>query len=210
MPSATRAGGEIAVNQVTEGTQSGPSAVALSDGHYAIAGTNGDLTVSARILAADGTPIGADIAITATQAFKSLVIALAGGGWRRQLQRPRQCARQSDDQRHRRGERAERRRRQRHLCRLRRRRHDRRDGGGGTDTVETVLSPYFVRAANVENLTYTGSGAFTGGGNALDNLITGGGGTRRRRCLPVQRSGRRRRRDRRLRLGQRPDLPERR
>ncbi|MDB5432877.1 MAG: putative rhizobiocin/RTX toxin and hemolysin-type calcium binding protein, partial [Caulobacter sp.] len=45
--------------------------------------------------------------------------------------------------------------------------------GGGNDTVETTLASYSL-AAEVETLTYTGSGSFTGGGNASDNTITGG------------------------------------
>jgi len=44
----------------------------------------------------------------------------------------------------------------------------------GTDTVRTSLSGYTL-GANVENLVYTGSGAFSGTGNALDNAISGGG-----------------------------------
>ena len=47
--------------------------------------------------------------------------------------------------------------------------------GGGTDLVQTSLANYLL-AANVENLTYTGAGNFTGTGNALANTITGGGG----------------------------------
>ncbi len=49
---------------------------------------------------------------------------------------------------------------------------------GGTDEVRTTLSLYGL-TANVENLTFTGSGAFTGGGNALANVITGGAGVNR-------------------------------
>ena len=45
--------------------------------------------------------------------------------------------------------------------------------GGGADTVETTLATYSL-AAEVENLTYTGAGTFTGGGNASDNTVTGG------------------------------------
>ena len=45
----------------------------------------------------------------------------------------------------------------------------------GTDTVSTTLATYRLEN-NVENLTFTGAGAFTGNGNALDNVITGGGG----------------------------------
>jgi Ca2+-binding RTX toxin-like protein len=47
--------------------------------------------------------------------------------------------------------------------------------GGGTDLVQTSLTTYLL-GANVENLTYTGAGNFTGTGNALANTITGGVG----------------------------------
>ena len=47
--------------------------------------------------------------------------------------------------------------------------------GGGTDEVRTTLSSYTL-GDNLENLTYTGTAAFTGTGNALDNVITGGAG----------------------------------
>lgn len=47
--------------------------------------------------------------------------------------------------------------------------------GEGVDTIETAMAIRTV-AANVENLTYTGAGAFIGIGNALANVITGGGG----------------------------------
>ncbi|MBX5236955.1 M10 family metallopeptidase C-terminal domain-containing protein [Rhizobium sp. NLR22b] len=43
----------------------------------------------------------------------------------------------------------------------------------GIDTVRTTLSAHTL-AANVENLTYIGTAAFTGAGNLLDNVITGG------------------------------------
>ncbi|MFV3338985.1 peroxidase family protein [Pseudomonas sp. NY15349] len=46
---------------------------------------------------------------------------------------------------------------------------------GGVDLVQTSLASYTL-GANVENLTYTGGGNFIGGGNALDNVITGGAG----------------------------------
>ncbi|MCQ1839428.1 beta strand repeat-containing protein, partial [Neorhizobium galegae] len=47
--------------------------------------------------------------------------------------------------------------------------------GGGTDVIKTDLASYSLAAiANVENLTFTGSGGFTGAGNTLDNVITGG------------------------------------
>lgn len=49
---------------------------------------------------------------------------------------------------------------------------------GGTDTVLTALSRYTL-GLEVENLIYTGSGAFTGTGNALANQITGGAGADR-------------------------------
>ncbi|MBS7789504.1 hypothetical protein KTR66_05835, partial [Roseococcus sp. SDR] len=45
----------------------------------------------------------------------------------------------------------------------------------GTDTVQTTLASYTL-GANVENLLFTGAGAFTGTGNALANSITGGAG----------------------------------
>ncbi|BAP44126.1 hemolysin-type calcium-binding region [Pseudomonas sp. StFLB209] len=49
---------------------------------------------------------------------------------------------------------------------------------GGNDEVRvTVLSKQNTRLAdNIERLTYVGNGAFTGYGNALDNIITGGSG----------------------------------
>ncbi len=45
----------------------------------------------------------------------------------------------------------------------------------GTDTVRTSLAEHTL-AANVENLTYTGSQDFTGTGNELANVIAGGAG----------------------------------
>lgn len=45
----------------------------------------------------------------------------------------------------------------------------------GIDLVETALASMTL-AANVENLTYTGAGAFTGAGNAANNIITSGAG----------------------------------
>ena len=45
----------------------------------------------------------------------------------------------------------------------------------GTDTVSTTLASYAL-GLNLENLTYVGANAFTGTGNAQDNVITGGGG----------------------------------
>lgn len=45
--------------------------------------------------------------------------------------------------------------------------------GEGIDLVQTTISQYGL-AANVENLTYTGSLSFTGYGNGLDNTIAGG------------------------------------
>ncbi|MDZ4108396.1 MAG: calcium-binding protein [Brevundimonas sp.] len=47
--------------------------------------------------------------------------------------------------------------------------------GEGVDTVETTLSAYALRD-HFENLTYTGAGAFSGTGNAANNVLTGGGG----------------------------------
>jgi len=47
--------------------------------------------------------------------------------------------------------------------------------GAGTDTVQTTLGSYIL-GTNLENLTYTGAGSFTGTGNTLANVITGGSG----------------------------------
>ena len=48
----------------------------------------------------------------------------------------------------------------------------------GTDTIRTSLtSVSLANYANVENLTYTGTGNFTGVGNALNNVITGNTGS---------------------------------
>jgi len=46
---------------------------------------------------------------------------------------------------------------------------------GGTDVVQTTLNTYTL-TSNVENLVFTGTGAFTAKGNALANTITGGSG----------------------------------
>ncbi|MCQ1839421.1 calcium-binding protein, partial [Neorhizobium galegae] len=44
----------------------------------------------------------------------------------------------------------------------------------GTDTVRTALAAYSLASkANIENLTYIGTAAFSGTGNALDNIIAG-------------------------------------
>ncbi|WP_246015744.1 beta strand repeat-containing protein, partial [Azospirillum griseum] len=47
--------------------------------------------------------------------------------------------------------------------------------GQGTDEVRTALAAYTL-GANVETLTYTGTGPFSGGGNALDNRLAGADG----------------------------------
>lgn len=47
--------------------------------------------------------------------------------------------------------------------------------GGAADAVFTA-GVAFTLSANVENLTYTGAGAFSGVGNGLDNIISGGDG----------------------------------
>jgi len=45
--------------------------------------------------------------------------------------------------------------------------------GEGVDTVEARIGTYTL-GANIENLLYTGPGKFVGGGNAMNNTITGG------------------------------------
>ena len=45
--------------------------------------------------------------------------------------------------------------------------------GEGDDTVRTTLANYTL-AADLENLTYIGTGSFTGTGNELSNRIDGG------------------------------------
>ena len=49
------------------------------------------------------------------------------------------------------------------------------NSGEGTDTVRATVS--YTLGANVENLTFIGTGAFSGIGNGLDNTITGGAAT---------------------------------
>ncbi|HYD67955.1 calcium-binding protein [Azospirillum sp.] len=49
------------------------------------------------------------------------------------------------------------------------------DASGGVDEVRTTLNAYSL-GANLENLTFEGGGAFSGTGNALDNLLRGGAG----------------------------------
>jgi Ca2+-binding RTX toxin-like protein len=49
------------------------------------------------------------------------------------------------------------------------------NAGDGTDTVETSLTNYTL-SVNVENLTFTGTGSFSGTGNSSANTITGGAG----------------------------------
>ncbi|MBB3650338.1 Ca2+-binding RTX toxin-like protein, partial [Rhizobium sp. BK619] len=46
----------------------------------------------------------------------------------------------------------------------------------GTDTVRTNLASYTL-ADNVENLSFAGTGAFAGTGNALNNAVVGGSGS---------------------------------
>ncbi|PMZ88159.1 MULTISPECIES: peroxidase family protein [unclassified Pseudomonas] len=47
--------------------------------------------------------------------------------------------------------------------------------GEGADSVQTTLNSYTL-GANVEHLLFTGTGNFTGNGNALNNVMTGGAG----------------------------------
>ena len=49
------------------------------------------------------------------------------------------------------------------------------DSGAGVNTVNTTLLSYTL-AGNLQNLTFIGSGAFTGTGNQFANIITGGAG----------------------------------
>ncbi|HMX16603.1 MAG TPA: calcium-binding protein, partial [Rhodocyclaceae bacterium] len=49
------------------------------------------------------------------------------------------------------------------------------DPGGGIDTVR-VLAAAYILGGNVENLSFAGTGAFAGTGDAQNNLIAGGGG----------------------------------
>jgi Ca2+-binding RTX toxin-like protein len=50
------------------------------------------------------------------------------------------------------------------------------NAGEGTDEVRTALTSYTL-GTNVEKLTFTGTAAFTGTGNGLDNIMTGGAGS---------------------------------
>ncbi|MFM9938440.1 MAG: VCBS domain-containing protein [Hyphomicrobiaceae bacterium] len=51
------------------------------------------------------------------------------------------------------------------------------EAGQGTDSISTSLAAFdLATTANVENLTFTGSGGFTGTGNTLANSISGGSG----------------------------------
>src|SRR4029077_20642849 len=45
----------------------------------------------------------------------------------------------------------------------------------GTDEVRTAFTSYAL-AANIENLTYIGTGNFSGAGSDVNNVITGGAG----------------------------------
>ncbi|NNU43269.1 M10 family metallopeptidase C-terminal domain-containing protein [Ramlibacter montanisoli] len=48
--------------------------------------------------------------------------------------------------------------------------------GGGTDEVRSLAASYTIANPNVENLTYIGTGNFTGTGNTAANVVTGGNG----------------------------------
>ncbi|RON13082.1 calcium-binding protein [Pseudomonas frederiksbergensis] len=50
------------------------------------------------------------------------------------------------------------------------------DGGNDEMRVSAVNPSHTFMATNIERLTFTGSGAYTGWGNASDNIITGGSG----------------------------------
>ncbi|PTT30432.1 calcium-binding protein, partial [Pseudomonas sp. HMWF021] len=47
--------------------------------------------------------------------------------------------------------------------------------GGGNDEVRVTYKEHTL-AANIERMTFTGTGAFSGKGNDIDNIITGGAG----------------------------------
>ena len=58
--------------------------------------------------------------------------------------------------------------------------HDAAPAAVTSDGVATAVNDettYLGRAANVENLTYTGDGNFTGSGNSASNVLTGGPGS---------------------------------
>ena len=69
------------------------------------------------------------------------------------------------------------------------------EAGEGTDMVRTAFEAYAL-VANVESLTFTGAGNFTGTGNDLDNTITGGAGNDTLERRGWQRHADRRRRQR--------------
>ena len=50
-------------------------------------------------------------------------------------------------------------------------------GGGGIDQVNSLANTFTIGDADVENLTFTGDGNFTGTGNNSANVITGGAGS---------------------------------
>ena len=50
------------------------------------------------------------------------------------------------------------------------------ENGGGTDLVRSFSNTYTITDAQVENLSFVGTGDFTGTGNASANVITGGDG----------------------------------
>jgi hypothetical protein len=98
---------------------------------------------------------------------------LADRQWRRQ--HPDRRRRQRHAGRRRRRRQADRRPRRRPLPGRQRRRRGHRAGRPGPDRVETTLASYTL-GANVEDLQFTGTAAFTGTGNELGNSITGGTG----------------------------------
>ena len=58
----------------------------------------------------------------------------------------------------------------------------------GTDTIRTTLGAFALDSiSGVENLTYIGTGNFTGTGNEFDNVITGNAGSRYARRRPRRR-----------------------
>jgi hypothetical protein len=89
--SSDKIGGELLLNQLTDGQQNGPAVTALADGKFAVMWTsspdlNGsDYDVKARVFNADGTPATAEFTVNQKTAFYQIgagpgaITTLAGG-----------------------------------------------------------------------------------------------------------------------------------